>query len=501
MTLRALLLALIIGCSYPQGAQYCLAQATESAHPNIVMLLTDDQATITMGCYGNDAVKTPNLDELARDGVAFDRHYVSTAICMASRVNIMTGLYEYRTGCNFGYGKLSPSVWKKGYPTQLRAAGYRTAIAGKIGFEVADVGLPKSDFDMWGAGPGQTNYKTSKNKSMSDYAEKYPHSTLSYAAFSEDFIKQSVADKKPFCLSISFKASHRPVTPDPQFDHIYENTNFPKPKNYGRENGQHLAIQSRTGRQYPRFEEWGYADNYNEVMKKYNQQIFAVDVAVGRIRESLKESGVENNTVIIFTSDNGFLCGSHGYGSKVIPYEESTRVPLIIFDPRHEVSGKQKRCDGLTGSIDLCPTILDLAGLTPPDEIDGTSLLPLLDDTSAEVRQSLALMNFWGPDTAHSFGVVTKNSKYIYWYSQEKGMIATEEMFDINSDPGESVNLAYDPKSKPKLETMRQLYDKHLYEIERKAINDDYGKFKELFDRRQLWEAKQKILDSSRKAK
>ena len=480
----------------------CFEGPDETERPNIVFLLTDDQATITMGCYGNKAVQTPNLDSLASAGVVFDRHYVSTAICMASRANIMTGLYEYRTGCNFEYGKLSPKVWENSYPMLLRQSGYRTAIAGKIGFEIeGGVRLPAKDFDMWGAGPGQTHYSTAKNESMAKYAKEFPHSTLSYAAFSADFIKESVAAKKPFCLSISFKASHRPVTPDPKFDHIYNGTRFPKPANYGRENGQHLAAQSKTGRQYPRFEEWGYADNYNEVMKKYNQQIYAVDVAVGRIRESLKEHGVDRNTVIIFTSDNGFLCGSHGYGSKVIPYEESTRVPLIIFDPRHPVSGKKKRSDSLTGSIDLCPTMLEMAGVAPPDGIDGTSLLPLLDDPTSEVRESLALMNFWGPASATSFGMVTKHWKYIYWYSQEKGMIASEELFDMQSDRTESVNAAFDPKNKSELEKMRRLYDQNVYEIERKAINEDYGKFKELFDRRQLWDAKQKILDQSRSKK
>jgi len=323
---------------------------------NIVFLLTDDQALVSMGCYGNPKVKTPNLDALAADGVIFDRHYVTTAICMASRCNIMTGLYEFRTGCNFGYGKLPLERWNNSYPNLMRSAGYRTAIAGKIGFEVEEKGLPADDFDMWGAGPGQTNYATSKNPSMAKYADKFPHATLSYAAFADDFIKQSVADEKPFCLSISFKASHRPVQPDPKFNDVYKDTVFDKPANYGRDKGAHLAPQSRTGRQYPRFEEWGYSDNYNEVMKKYNQQIYGVDQAVGRIRESLKAHGVDKNTVIIFTSDNGFMCGSHGYGSKVIPYEESTRVPLIIFDPLHSSAGKKQRCDALTGSIDLCPT-------------------------------------------------------------------------------------------------------------------------------------------------
>jgi len=456
-----------------------------------------------MGCYGNTQVKTPNLDVLAADGVIFDRHYVSTAICMASRCNIMTGLYEFRTGCNFGYGKLPLKLWNNSYPMLMRSAGYRTAIAGKIGFEVESMDdLPAQDFDMWGAGPGQTFYETAKNESMAKYAAQFPHATLSYAAFAEDFIKQSVTDQQPFCLSISFKAPHRPVTPDPKFNDVYKDTVFEKPANYGRDKGEHLAEQSRTGRQYPRFEEWGYSDNYNHAMKKYNQQIYAVDQAVGRIRKSLKDHGVEKETIIIFTSDNGFMCGSHGYGSKVLPYEESTRVPLIIFDPQHPSAGKKQRCDALTGSIDLCPTMLEMAGLEKPTNIDGVSLIPLLDDPAAEVRTSLSLMNFWSNKSCNSFGVVTKKWKYVYWYSHENGMVATEEMFDMESDQAESANVAYDEENKDALNAMQQLYDRHLYEIEQNAINDDYGKYKDLFDRRQLWDVKEKILkDSKRKTK
>lgn len=473
----------------------CLSKIQNNPQKNIIFLLTDDQSCISLGCYHNPEVNTPNIDQLAADGMIFDRHYVTTAICMASRANIFTGCYEYRTGCNFTYGNLSEKLWQNSYPMILRKSGYQTAFAGKFGIEIQGRdNLPSGDFDKWGGGPGQTNYQTAKNKSMAQYAASHPHSTLSYAAFASDFIQQSVDAKKPFCLSISFKASHRPVTPDPKFDRIYAETEFSKPQNYGRENGIHLAQQSKTGRQFPRFEQWGYADKYVEVMRKYHQQIYAVDVAVGQIRDKLKKLNIDDSTVIIFTSDNGFMCGSHGYGSKVIPYEESTRVPLIIFDPTHTSSGKKLRCDSLTGSIDLAPTMLQLAGLNPPTNIDGVSLLNLLDKPTSTVRDSLSLMNFWGPDTTHSFGVVTNKWKYLFWYSQKDDMVATEELFNMKSDRNESHNAAGDEQHREQLNQMRQLYDDHLYDIKSNAINDDYRKFHQLFDRKKPWQAKQAIL-------
>ena len=324
------------------------------AKPNLVFLLTDDQALISMGCYGNDEVQTPNLDALAKAGMVFDRHYDTTAICMASRANIMTGMFEYKTGTNFDHGAMVRTHWEKSYPLLLQEAGYRTGFAGKFGFEVTEQPgkkgkLPEGDFDVWGGGPGQTHYETKKNKSMAKYAKEYPHATLSYGAFGSDFIASSVEAKKPFCLSISFKASHRPVTPDPKFDHIYKGKKFTKPANYGRKHGAHFSEQSKQGRQYERFESWGYSDNYDEVMALYYQQIYGVDVAVGMIRDALEANGVADDTVVIFTSDNGFFNGSHGYGSKVLPYEESSRVPLLMYIPGHKNSGEELRCDALTG--------------------------------------------------------------------------------------------------------------------------------------------------------
>ncbi|MEM0969116.1 MAG: sulfatase, partial [Verrucomicrobiota bacterium] len=437
--------------------------SADDSRPNIIFLLTDDQSFSSLGCYGNPDVQTPHLDQLAADGVRFDRHYNTTAICMASRASILTGLYEYRAGCNFNLGDLPAEHWADSYPMILRENGYRTAIAGKIGIEVEGVGLPSSDFDAWGAGPGQTSFETKKNKSIAHYADTHPHATLAYAAFAHDFIEESVAADAPFCLSISFKAPHRPVTPDPQFDSVYEGKTFQKPKNYGREAGTHFAPQSRSGRQYERFESWGYADDFDAVMAKYHQQIYAVDVAVGRIRESLQKAGIAENTVIVFTSDNGFLCGSHGYGSKVLPYEESSRVPLIIHDPRNPQSAGTVS-DALTGNIDLAPTLLAVAGLPSPENRDGTSLLPLVTDPSSSVRSRLALMNFWGPTETHSFSIVTSTWKYNYWFYAEKDE-PFEELFDLRGDRYEMVNEAQNPERSPLLNEIRGLYDEQIAAI------------------------------------
>ncbi len=465
------------------------AAENASSRPNIIFLMTDDQCTYSMGCYGTPSVQTPNLDQLASEAVVFDNYYVTTAICMGSRATVMTGLVEYRHGCNFEHGPLLREHWKRGYPLLLRSAGYLTAFAGKFGFEVADAPrskgvLPENDFDRWGGGPGQTHYETRKNASIAQYADQYPHSTLAYGAFAVDFIRDAAAKKKPFCLSISFKAPHRPVQPDPQFDAVYDGSIFTKPSNYGRENGLHFAEQSRRGRQYQRFTTWHYSDDYQGVMAKYYQQIFAVDVAVGRIREALREYDIASNTVIIFTSDNGFMCGSHGYGSKVLPYEESARVPLIVMDPRQSLDKRGRRSDALCGSVDIAPTILALASAEVPEGLDGSDLSPLLDKPTASIHEALPLINTWGPAATHSLAVVTKDWKYIHWPYSEQGLAATEELYHTGADPLEMKELSEDADHTHNLTRMRSLYDRQVDSWRRLAVlYHRYEKFATFFQR------------------
>ncbi|HBE98200.1 MAG TPA: acetylglucosamine-6-sulfatase [Verrucomicrobiales bacterium] len=456
----------------------------EEKRPNIIFLFADDQSTYSVGAYGNKDVVTPNMDKLAADGLIFDRHYNTTAICMASRANVFTGMYEYKTGCNFEHGNMHAEVWEKSYPKLLRSAGYLTAFAGKFGLVVQGKGLCEDDFDFWGGGPGQTNYATAKNKSVKKYAEEFPHSTLSYGAFGRDVIRDSVKQKKPFCLSVSFKAPHKPATPDPRFDHVYAGKKFTKPANYGREFGKHMAPQGKVGRQYERFESWDYDKDYDKVMATYHQQVHAIDVALGMIRKEVEAQGIADNTVIIYTSDNGFICGSHGYGSKVLPMEESSRVPLMIFDPRSKTAGKGLRCGKLTGNIDFAPTMLEIAGLPVPKNMDGKSLLKTLDDPKAGGHKQLAFINVWGPLAAHSLTCVTENQKYTYWWYGDETMKPTEEFYDLKNDPLELKNEADNPQKSAALYQMRKRYDEELDKWKRKAVPyNNYQPYGVYFDR------------------
>jgi arylsulfatase A-like enzyme len=464
--------------------------------PNIIFLLADDQNFSSIGIYGNPEVQTPNMDKLGQDGLIFDKHYNTTAICMASRGSIFTGMYEYKTGTNFQHGHMKPEIWAKSYPVLLREAGYLTAFAGKFGLEIYGLGpkgkqgMPEDDFDIWGGAPGQSDYATKKNASMANYAEAYPHSTLSYGAFGCDVIREAAALKKSFCLSISFKAPHRPAKPDPQFDAIYAGKTFTKPDNYGREHGEPLSPQSKAGRQWERFSEWDYDTKYDEVMATYFQQIYAIDVALGMIREELEAQGLADNTVIIYTSDNGFLCGAHGYGSKVLPLEEAARAPLMIYDPRSPNAGKELRTSVLTGNIDFAATILELADLPVPENMDGKSLLPILEDSNTDIHEQLAFMNVYGDVPTKSLTVLTKDLKYTYWWYGDDTMEPTEDLFHLGKDPLELTNLAKNPEVEPLLVKMRQKYDDELM-LWKQQAEEPYVQYGALFDRSVPADAKQ----------
>ena len=462
--------------------------------PNIIFLLTDDQVSIATGCYGNDQVQTPNMDKMADEGVMFMNHYNTTAICMASRACIMKGMYEYKAATNFDHGPMHKAVFDKSYPVLLQEAGYFTGFAGKFGFAVSegtrwadkkwDV-MPVDRFDMWGGGLGQTSYETVKNDYIKQYADEYPHSSRAYAAWAADFFTVAKQTGKPFCMSISFKAPHLPFTPDVYFDHVYANKKYKKPANYGAENGEHLAPQAKTGRQYNGYGFWRNSEeSYQEAIQKYNQLIHGVDYAIGMIREELKSQGLADNTVIIFTGDNGYSCGAHNLAGKVLPYEEASKSPLIIYDPRLPKKKRGAKRETLTANIDMAPTMLTYAGVDVPENMDGENLIPLIEKAKGIDRESITLTNMWGNNEIQAMSVVTKDWKYIYWQYEDEKMKPTEELYNIGDDRLEMKNEATNTKRSKELEQMRGIYDTHYQALADGAVDfNNYTKYKVLFDR------------------
>jgi len=471
------------------------AAATPAERPNIVFLMADDHRAYALGCMGDPHIRTPNLDRLADQGVLFERCYATSPLCMAGRATVMTGMYEYKTGCNFQTGQLSADAWNRSYPMLLKRAGYRIAFAGKWGFPLQVKDYAKA-FDTWGGfeGAGQGFYQTGKNPAMRPYANDYPHVTRALGAFGRDVIRESVRAGKPFCLSLSFKAPHKPHNViDPDDRNLYENVTLQKPPNWGPPYLAKLPTQAKLGRQYVQRDEWD-ADHYADHMRAYYQLISGVDAAVGMVLAELQRQGVADNTVVIYTSDNGYFCGAHGLQGKVLPYDDAALVPLIIHDPRAPSAGKRLRSEAVVGNIDFAPTMLRLAGLDAPEQMDGRSLVPLLDDPSGRVRESILVVQNWGwADNDHNKGlaVATEDFKYIHWCYADRNVPPAEELFDLAKDPRETANVAADPAYADALRRLRGLYDTHHAHWSEHCVNQqNYTRHREIFSRHVPWQEK-----------
>ena len=479
--------------------------ASKEKRPNIIVLMTDDQTYHSIAALGTSQVKTPHLDQLVHNGVSFVNHYATTSISMCSRACLMTGMYEYKTGCNFMHGPLSTDKFEKSYPVLLRQHGYYTGFGGKMGFATTDDQcandsyhsydvMPIDKFDSWAGGIGQTDYETAKNKYLKQYAEKYPHSSRAYGAYACDFIDEALATRQPFCLSLFFKSAHVPLNPDPFFDDAYRDTHFEKVPNYGRDKGQHLCKQSHLGRQFLYMFDEKVTTKYQQATKAYHQLIYGVDYAIGMILDKLKAEGIDDNTLIIFTSDNGWVLGSHGYGGKVLPYEEASRVPLIVYDPKAGKASRGAIAQTVAGNIDITATVLDYAGIEKPANMDGISFKKVVKNPSCSHRESLPLIQDWGTAQTFAFSVVVDGWKYIYWPFGDK-MEPAEELFDMTNDREELHNVVHYPSNKMVLEKLRMIYDKQLQHWKENCVETgDYKAIATIMDRHIPWAEKAHLM-------
>ncbi len=404
-------------------ASVVTAQAPKNKAPNIVFLLADDMSYDSFGFMERYGLQTPVLDKLAESGVRFTKNYNTTAICMASRAQLMTGLYEFSTGTNFVHGDLSHDTWETSYSQVLRSNGYFVGFAGKFGFKVkgkdggkGNTETVKSTFDWWSGWLGQGSYAMEKNKEATAYIEKYgdkkEHTTHALGLMSQDFVQKAKASGKPFCLSVSFKAPHTPYWLDPRYEEVYKGKQFPKPVSFG--TGNQLPAQAKSGRPYSKGKGW--VKDYDNSMYKYHTMVYAMDKAVGMLIEELKAQGVYDNTIIIFTSDNGHFNGAKDMGGKLYAYEEGSLAPTIVMDPRRKSKQQFETNAALSGNIDIASTILDYAGIADTAKRHGKSLKPLLDGKAKKIHESMFLINVWGTASAQSLGVVTSDYKYIHWF-------------------------------------------------------------------------------------
>jgi len=428
-----------------------ISAAEKQKPPNVILILGDDHRWDALGCMGNKIIQTPHLDQLARDGVIFDNHFATTPICWTSRASIMLGQYARTHGIFDVFLPLTPAQIQQTYWMKMKQAGYHIGFIGKYGVGMATKNSPDADphnlpgsaFDYWKGFWGQGNYFP---EGMNG-----PHLTYIMRDQANEFLN-AVPSDKPFCLSMSFKSPHiqdddpRQYLPSNDTLSLYEDITIPLFE--GAEVGDiarfPLAIQRSENRR-----RWAITfstpELYQASMKGYYRLISGMDRAIGSIRETLAKRGLADNTVIVFSADHGIFNGEHGLAGKWYGHEEAIRIPLIIHDPRMPANARGSRRQAMTLNIDLQPTLLELAGIAPPESTQGRSLVPSL---RAEAPESRALWFFehyinvqnerfpWIPS---SEGIRTRRWKYIR-YTDDAAPY--EELYDLEADRHETRNLA-----------------------------------------------------------
>jgi len=440
--------------------------------PNIVFIMADDHNRQSISAYGGrykEVAPTPNIDRLAAEGILFERMAVANSICVPSRANLITGKHSHLNGVRINSDRFDGS--QQTFPKLLQKAGYATGLFGKWHLQTQPTG-----FDYYAVLPGQGRFNNSPFLKTGDPwsdqgrtpSNGYLTDVLTDMAI--DWMEQKRNDG-PFMVMIHHKAPHTPHHPAPRHRNFLDGVVLPEPDNildeYGgrapREIKDDLSLSrlliNREGSGYREMaQKWsgqpveGTRLIYQEFTKGYLRLVKPLDENVGRLLDYLDESGLSDNTIVIYTSDHGFFNGEHGFYNKMWMYDESMMIPMIARWPG--VISPGSRTGELASMLDFAPTFLEIAGASVPADLQGVSLLPLLRGGKSPLRDALYYHFFGQSNLPQMLGVRTKNRKLVH-YPQLKQV--RWELFDLDSDPHEMRNLAGHPEYASELKTMQDL--------------------------------------------
>ncbi|MEM9158839.1 MAG: sulfatase-like hydrolase/transferase [Verrucomicrobiota bacterium] len=436
----------------------CLATVVlRGSQPNIVFFFADDQTTNSLGCYGNEVVQTPHIDKLAAEGTLFRNAFVSQSICWVSRTTILSGLTGrgYRTPGNPELAR--PDAVNTLYSDILRENGYRTGYFGKWHAKMPEGYAREDHFDEFEAIGRNPFYKKMPDGSLR-------HETELIVDKGIEFIK-SQPKGKPFALNLWFNACHAEDSdripgighfPWPRaVDGMYEDVEIAPPRlnDPAILESQPDFLKTTINRERY-FWRWNTPEKYQTNIRAYYRMVSGIDGVIGRFAEALEEEGLAGNTIIVYSADNGYYMGNRGFAGKWSHYEESLRVPLIIYDPR--VSKKQggKETEALALNLDLPSTFLDWAGIEAPERYQGRSLKPIVEK---------GIPKDWRAETFHEHfavrhripafeGIRNEQYKYVRYIDDDN----YEFLHDLKNDPDELVNLAGNPEYASLLHSMRE---------------------------------------------
>ena len=426
-----------------------LAAAAAQQRPrNIIFMLTDDHRYDAMGFLkGQSFLETPHLDAMARNGIHVPNAFVTTALCSPSRASILTGQYAHKHRVVDNNNPVPPGT--KFFPELLqKKANYQTGFFGKwhMGGEGDD---PQPGFDKWVSFRGQGTYSPTRNGLNID-GKKVPQKgyiTDELTDYALDWLGKTDS-QRPFFMYLSHKATHSEFEPAARHKGKFANAKFVYPKSYAPAKPEQrlpMWVQNRGnswhGVEYPYHSKLDIEEYY----KRYAETLCAVDDSVGRVMEALRSRNQLESTLVIYMGDNGFAFGEHGLIDKRTAYEESMRVPMLLQCP--ELFGRGKKLNEVIANIDIAPTCLEAAGVTPAMEIQGKSFLGLAQGKKAEWRDGLLYEYYWErnfPQTPTVHAIRGDRYKYIRY----QGLWDLDELYDLQNDPLEMQNLIESPQHK-----------------------------------------------------
>jgi arylsulfatase A-like enzyme len=442
-------------------ACHAATRTPPAKRPNFLVLIADDQRWDQLSCADQPLIpelKTPNMDRLAEQGVYFRQAFVTTPICAVSRASIMTGRYVSTHGMNHFKTSITPEVLSKSYPALLHDNGYRTAVLGKWGMGTDGT---EDIFDVFNAWANQGRYFHETDKGKVHNAEWLANGARAFL--------ESCTSAEPFCLTVCYKSPHHPYQPDERDQDLFEDVHIPKRKTDTP--AAYEAVKSdwmeKSLNRWCYFDERKDEATKNDFEKNFLRCVKSLDRSVGQIVQALEDLDLDENTVVIYLSDNGYLWGEHGLGGKWLLYEESIRVPIIVHLPGMKNSRRGLKLDNLALNIDIAPTILDMAGIPVPPDMDGMSLYPHVTGRQAPSRADFFMEHVGIIDVKNpipdSRGVRTDEWKYIRYINVEPEV---EEMYHVKVDPLESHNLADDVKYAQIKQQLRQRYSHYMHTLQ-----------------------------------
>jgi choline-sulfatase len=467
--LQAIWLLAAISCAGTLSVQQALAQEDPTAQaaplrPNFVFFLTDDQRNDTLGCAGHEIIKTPTIDGLAARGVRFENMFVSHSICWVSRASILTGMTARSFASPEEPDRVTEESMAGFYPRLLHEAGYRTAHYGKF-----HTRLPRGT-------KLDESYDEIEIIHLNPYFKKQPdgslrHETEVLADRGVAFLK-SQPKEQPFALNLWFNAGHaedgdhRPGIghfPWPKaVDGMYENVEVPAPRLGDPaifESQPDFLKESINRKRW--FWRWDTPEKYQINIRAYFRMISGIDQAMARVLKTLEEEGFADNTIVIYSADNGYYMGDRGFAGKWSHYEQSLRVPLIIMDPRPSAdAGRGRVEERYAMNIDLPATFLSWAGVDIPRIYDGMDLSATVRGKGSRVwRSDMFFEHVTLRPNLSWEGARNERYKYARYFDQAKD---AEFLHDLAKDPDELVNLATDPSYAEGLAEMRILTDQYI---------------------------------------